>query len=249
MLSTLGSANVKETGATRQFMSVIDKIRKRVSGRSLTDRVYDTVLSMILTLELKPHERLSEAQFSKELGVSRTPVREAFLRLENLGFLDIVPQSGTVVAPMRATEFGKSQFMREAFELALVRRAIELEDNSDLCRALERQLKLQQVHAELGDETLFFESDEEFHKAIAMHCELPDVWPEVQRVKMHMDRFRYVVRSQHEMPAVLEQHRKIAEAICSRHEDEALSAMTEHLRRANHLIEGAAKRHPEYFEL
>ncbi|MEO0753106.1 MAG: GntR family transcriptional regulator [Pseudomonadota bacterium] len=230
-------------------MSVIEKIKLRVSGQSLTDRVHDTVLSMILRLEIKPRDRLSEVQFAKELGVSRTPVREAFLRLENLGFLDIIPQSGTVVAPMRATEFRKSQFMREAFELALVRRAIELEDNSELCRALQRQLKLQEVHSELCDESAFFESDEEFHKAIALHCGLPDVWPEVQRVKMHMDRFRFVVRSQHEMPAVLEQHRNIASAICSRNEAEALSAMTVHLRRANHLIEGAAKKYPEYFEL
>lgn len=230
-------------------MSVGEKLRQRVAGKSLTDRVHDTVLSMILTLEIKPRERLSEVQFAKELGVSRTPVREAFLKLESLGFLDIVPQSGTIVAPMRTTEFNKSQFMREAFELALVRRAVELDDNSRLCLALEQQLKLQEVHSELGDEPAFFASDEEFHKAIALHCGLPDVWPEVQRVKMHMDRFRYVVRSQHEMPAVLEQHRAIAKAICARNETNAILAMTEHLRRANHLIEGAVKKFPEYFEI
>lgn len=230
-------------------MNASENLKQRIVGQSMTDRVHDAILSMILTLEIKPRERLSEVQLSKELGVSRTPVREAFLRLEALGLLDIVPQRGTIVAPMRAAEFRKSQFMREAFELALVRRAVELEDNSELCKALNRELKLQALHSELGDEKAFFDSDEAFHKAIAVHCGLPNIWPEVQRVKMHMDRFRYAIRSQRETPTILEQHRNIAEAICRRNESEALAAMTMHLRRANHMISDTAKEHPEYFEL
>lgn len=215
----------------------------------MSDQVYDAILSMILKLEIKPREQLSEAQLAKDLGVSRTPVREAFQKLASLGFLDIVAQRGTLVSPMRAGAFRKSQFMREAFELALVRRAVDLEDNSELCRALERQLKLQEVHSELGDEDAFFESDESFHEAIALHCGLPDLWPEVQRVKMHMDRFRYAIRSQRETTTVLKQHKAIAKAICARDEAAALTAMTAHLRRANHLIDDAAKEHPEFFEL
>jgi GntR family transcriptional regulator, rspAB operon transcriptional repressor len=106
------------------------------SGPSMSEQVYAAILAQILKLELKPRQQLSEAQFAKDLGVSRTPVREAFQKLAALGFLDVVPQRGTVVAPMRTSAFRKSQFMREAFELALVRRTVELADNSELCRAL-----------------------------------------------------------------------------------------------------------------
>lgn len=230
-------------------MTAAAKMKQQIMGQSMTDRVYHAILTMILTLEIKPGERLSEVQLSKQLGVSRTPVREAFQKLESLDLLDIVPQRGTIVAPMRASAFRKSQFMREAFELALVRRAVQLEDNRELCKALNRQLKLQEVYSELGDAPAFFDSDEAFHEAIALHCGLADVWPEVQRVKMHMDRFRYAIRSQRETPAVLEQHRAIAKAICARDLDGALAAMTVHLRRANHLIDEAAQEHPEYFDL
>lgn len=230
-------------------MAAVIKLEQKLSGRSMSDQVYHAILSKILTLEIKPREQLSEAQFAKDLGVSRTPVREAFQKLAALGFLDIVPQRGTVVAPMRVAAFKKSQFMREAFELALVRRAVLLPDNSDLCRAFDRQLRLQEVHAELGDEKSFFESDEAFHEAIAKNCGLPDVWPEVQRVKMHMDRFRYLFRSQREMPDVLEQHRAIAEAIAARDEDAALTTMTTHLRRVNHMIDRAGEEHPDFFDL
>ena len=224
-------------------------LKKRLAGQSMSDQVFEVILGMILKLELKPRVHLSEAQISKDLGVSRTPVREAFQKLESLGFLDIVPQRGTSVAPIRASAFCRSQFMREAFELALVRRATELEDNTALCRALEREIKLQSVHSEMGDETAFFESDEAFHAAIATHCGLEDVWPEVQRAKLYMDRFRYAIRSQRETPEILAQHREVAEAICARRTEEALEAMTRHLRRANYMLEDAVRDEPEIFEI
>lgn len=224
-------------------------IRKRLAGQSMSDQVFEVILGMILKLELTPRTHLSEAQLAKDLGVSRTPVREAFQKLEALGFLDIVPQRGSSVAPIRASAFRRSQFMREAFELALVRRATELEDNSSICKALEREIKLQEVLSEIGDEAAFFDSDEAFHAAIAKHCGLEDVWPEVLRAKLYMDRFRYAVYSQRETKTILAQHKEIAEAICVRDTNSALDAMTRHLRRANHLLEDAAKSDPENFEM
>jgi DNA-binding GntR family transcriptional regulator len=242
-------ARNEDSAAAVQDANGAARIALHRTGPSMSGQVYATILSRILKLDLKPRQQLSEAQFAKDLGVSRTPVREAFQRLAALGFLDVVPQRGTIVAPMRASAFRKSQFMREAFELALVRRTVELADNSDLCRALQRELKLQEVHAEFGDEDAFYASDEAFHKAIATSCGLPDLWPEVQRVKMHMDRFRYALRSQRDIRTVLDQHRAVADAICARDEAAALAAMTRHLRRANHLIDEAVERHPEFFDL
>ncbi|MCU0905953.1 MAG: GntR family transcriptional regulator [Rhodobacteraceae bacterium] len=225
------------------------RIRLSRTGPPMAEQVYGAILSKILKLQFAPRQQLSEAQLARDLGVSRTPVREAFQKLAALGFLDVIPQRGSIVAPMRASAFRKSQFMREAFELALVRRTVELPDNSALCRALNHELKLQEVHSEFGDEDAFYESDEAFHEAIATSCGLPDVWPEVQRVKMHMDRFRYALRSQRDIRTILEQHRAIAQAICARDEAAALEAMTRHLRRANHLIDEAVEQYPDYFDL
>lgn len=224
-------------------------LRKRLTGQSMSDQVFEVILGMILKLELKPRTQLSEAQLANDLGVSRTPVREAFQKLEALGFLDIVPQRGSSVAPIRASAFRRSQFMREAFELALVRRATELEDNSALCKAIEREIKLQGVLSEIGDEAAFFNSDEAFHAAIATHCGLEDVWPEVLRAKLYMDRFRYAVYSQRETKSILAQHMEIAEAIYARDTEAAVQAMTRHLRRANHMLDEAVEAEPEIFEM
>lgn len=224
-------------------------IRKRLAGQSMSDQVFEVILGMILKLELKPRSHLSEAQLAKDLGVSRTPVREAFQKLEALGFLDIVPQRGSSVAPIRASAFRRSQFMREAFELALVRRATELEDNTALSKAIMREIKLQEVLSEIGDEAAFFDSDEAFHAAIAVHCGLEDLWPEVLRAKLYMDRFRYAVYSQRETKTILEQHKTIADAICARDTPAAVEAMTLHLRRANHMLEEAVVTNPDIFEM
>ncbi|MEM6847935.1 MAG: GntR family transcriptional regulator [Pseudomonadota bacterium] len=215
----------------------------------MSDQVFEIILNMILKLELRPRSHLSEAQLAKDLGVSRTPVREAFQKLESLGFLDIVPQRGSTVAPIRVSAFRRSQFMREAFELALVRRATELEDNNALCKAIQREIKLQEVLSEIGDEAAFFLSDEAFHAAIAKHCGLEDVWPEVLRAKLYMDRFRHAVYSQRDTQTILVQHKEIAEAICARDTNAAVDAMTRHLRRANHMLEEAVKLEPETFEM
>ena len=66
---------------------------------------------------------MSEKELSLQLGVSRTPVREAFIRLSEEGLVDIFPQRGTIVAPIRMGEIKEAQFLREILETAIVRRA------------------------------------------------------------------------------------------------------------------------------
>ncbi len=214
---------------------------------TLSDQVYEAIRGKILKVELKPFENLSEAMVSKEFGVSRTPVREAFLRLADQGFLEIRPQRGTYVAPLRLQDLMQSQFMREAFEVALVRRAVTLADNSDLCAALQRELKLQRVYSDIGDQLAFSESDEAFHLAIAVHCGFPEFWNEVQRVKQHMDRIRHIIFSMDDTERVVNQHERIADAICRRDEEAAVRQMVDHLQRVGRLIGRVEVDFPEYF--
>ena len=68
------------------------------SGPSLTEQTYDILLEAILSLDLRPGERLSVQRLSEQLGVSRTPVKDAFLRLEQDGLVSIVPKKGTFVS-------------------------------------------------------------------------------------------------------------------------------------------------------
>ena len=113
------------------------------SDQALSRRAYATLRDQILHFERKPFAPISEQALAEELGVSRTPVREALARLSELGFVDIVPQSGSRIAPLRLFDLEKSQFLREALELALLARAMERGDRAELVRRLRTELAIQ----------------------------------------------------------------------------------------------------------
>ena len=149
---------------------------------------------------------------------------------------------------MRLDAFRKAQFLREAIEVALVKQAVALEDTTALSAALDREIKLQTLFTDIGDEASFFRSDENFHRAIAEHCGIPSLWPEMLRMKMHLDRFRHIMATKRETRVALEHHRSIADAIRTKDETGAVKAMTGHLRRANHLLEQTMAEYPDYFD-
>src|SRR4051812_28202016 len=80
------------------------------------DQVYDLLRESIVTAELEPGRQLSENELAGRLGVSRTPVREALVRLRDDRLVEIVPQLGTFVAPISGRAVADAQFVREALE-------------------------------------------------------------------------------------------------------------------------------------
>src|SRR5690242_14743649 len=79
---------------------------------SIASRVYRGLRRDIVELKLPPRQRLSEKELSLQLGVSRSPIREALLKLADEGLVWIRPQSGTAVAPISVREIHDGQFVR-----------------------------------------------------------------------------------------------------------------------------------------
>ncbi len=216
---------------------------------ALSRQIYELLRDQISTFALKPYEQVSEQAIASELGVSRTPVREALARLAELGFVDIFPQSGTVIAPLRLPDLEKSQFLREALELALLRRAMEGPGASELVRKLHLELAVQRTLVDVRDSVRFYAADEAFHAHIAAQAGLATVLQEMARAKTHMDRFRHLMLSGIDsFQTILEQHVAIVDAIESRKVAKAESAMKTHLRRILDFVDRARAAHPDYFE-
>jgi len=93
-----------------------------VARAAISPQIYERLRRAITTLELAPSESVSEKDLAQKLGVSRTPVREALIRLADEGLIDVLPQRGTFVAPIRLQDVEDAQFIREALEVAVVRR-------------------------------------------------------------------------------------------------------------------------------
>ena len=79
----------------------------------------------IITLRLKPGEKLSENELALRFGTSRAPVREALIRLVEEGLIEVLPQRGSFVSRISLGAMQRARFVREALEVAIVRRAAQ----------------------------------------------------------------------------------------------------------------------------
>ena len=112
---------------------MLDTLRHaNVRPRSTATNVYEMLRSDIVLGVLRPQQPIREADIAASLSVSRTPVREALLRLANLGLVEIFPQSGTVVAPIRVEKVKAAQLIREVVEVEISRRACQAVNQADL---------------------------------------------------------------------------------------------------------------------
>jgi DNA-binding GntR family transcriptional regulator len=131
------------------------------------DRAYALTKELVLTGELPGGHLFSEGDIAGRLGVSRTPVREAFLRLQAEDLLRLVPKRGAIVVPVPPGEAEDVLDAREAVEVAAVRRLLRRTDLVPAAvDALRAALRVQVEHAEAGDLRAFAEADEAFHRTI-----------------------------------------------------------------------------------
>ncbi|GIT81615.1 putative transcriptional regulator, GntR family protein [Leifsonia sp. LS1] len=131
------------------------------------EHAYAHTKHLILSGEAPGGTLLSEAQLGAEIGVSRTPVHEAFLRLAAEGLLTLEPRRGAVVVPMSPREAQNVLDLREAIEATAAARVGEGGGADDALRtALEEALAEQRAAIAAGDVERFVEADQWFHAAV-----------------------------------------------------------------------------------
>ncbi len=196
---------------------------------SAAQRLEAELKRAIVTLELRPGTRLSEADIADRHGVSRQPAREALIGLSRMRLVEVLPQRGTVVTKISVSRLMQARFVREAVETAVVRRACEAFDQ-DARERIDGFLELQERFAAAGDHDTFQRYDELFHVALADGAGCPLAWEVVRDIKTHMDRLcQLTLFDAPTMLALVEQHRAIIAAIDSGDGDGAAAAMRQHL--------------------
>ena len=191
--------------------------------------VYRLVRSEILWLKRKPGEPIVEKDIALMHKVSRTPVREALLRLTAEGLVDTVAKSGTYVARIPLRALPEAIVVRKALETVTARAAATRAQRSDVTQLralLERQCEADAA----GDRAAFHRADEAFHAAIAMVGGYPGIWTLVQGVKTQIDRYRLLTLPQPgRMARVVIEHDAVVAAIEDHDENRAAAAMQGHL--------------------
>jgi DNA-binding GntR family transcriptional regulator len=202
---------------------------------TIADAVFAELRQAILELRLPPGTGISEAEIARRMGVSRQPVREAFIRLARTGYLRIQPQRRTEVVKISVREVLNARFIREALEVAVVRQACT-SGGDTLVERLRENLRLQRAAQVADDRREFHHLDDMFHRIIAEGAGCGFAWTLIDEQKAQMDRMRFLSLA-FGQPAVYDDHMAIFEAIDARDAAAAETAMRTHLGRLNeHLV-------------
>ena len=222
----------------------------RIDGRagSIAEQVFRTLRSSIVTMRLTPATALSEQEIADRLKVSRQPVREAFIKLSEIGMVRVLPQRGTFVVKISAKAVTDARFVREAVECAIARRASEGlgKPAIDALRAI---IADQRKAARAGDAEQFFVLDEAFHRGLANAAECAYAWKVIEEAKAQMDRVRFLsIPDATPVDRLIVQHQAILDAIAAGRASAAEQAMKDHLREILKSLPRLARAFPEMFE-
>jgi DNA-binding GntR family transcriptional regulator len=222
-------------------------LETRAAGRA-RDQVYDRLRESIVTAELEPGRQLSENELAGRLGVSRTPVREALVRLRDDRLVDIVPQLGTFVARISDRAVADAQFVREALECAAIRLAALNARPADVL-ALRAILARQEAARDAHDFDGFSVLDHELHRAL---CELSGhgvAWRLAGRANGHLDRVRRLSLPEPDYLAeMVVEHGEVVAAVEAGDPDAAEVTLRHHLRMVLSVLPDLRAVHPGWFE-
>lgn len=199
-------------------------------------------------MKMTPGEPIVEKELCDQFAVSRTPVREALLSLADEHLVEIRPQIGTFVARINLPAIRDAMVIRRALERVSVREAAARATPAD-ARRLGGILTEQERHTGRDGFFRFHAADEALHQAIADIAGHPNIWRVIRQEKAQVDRGRLLMMPQlRRRKLVVEQHRRIIDAIAAGDPDTAEAAMDEHLKDVLPSFARIQIDYPDYFE-
>jgi len=210
--------------------------------------IYSDLRAELVSLQRRPGEVVSEAEIALAYGVSRTPVREAILKLSDEGLLEIFPQSGIFVSRIPLAALPEAIVIRKALEATTAQLAAERATASQIL-VLHSILQRQREANAARDRDTFHQADEMFHATIAEIAGYPGIWTLIQQVKVHVDRYRRLTLPQAgRMGRVIVEHEGVLSAIEGHDPSAARIAMEFHLESLRDNISATQNINPEFFD-
>jgi len=236
------SDSIRGIGPDEPLPIAIDFDRKR----QVSDQIYDALKRAIVTLKLPPGTAISENRICRHIGASRTPVREAIIRLVEDELIDVYPQQGSFVAPIRIGKIRESHFVRKCLELGVLRNATS--NWSSQCSAHTDLLLQQQEMAQAANDVdRFNQLDEDFHRFFSEVAGLPGVWNTIQGAKARVDRVHRLAAIEGRMPMVIKEHHAVVRALHIGDLATAVETLDEHLDKVMTFLDLLVARNAHFF--
>ena len=212
-----------------------------------TAQVYGIMRRAIVNLHLAPGSNINEKLICDQLGISRTPLREAILQLQSENLVSVVPNSGTYVSKIDLQSVFDGQLVRDALELKVVRLAAN-RMTPQFERALDFNMHQQERMAADLDYDGFYELDEAFHTMICEFGASAHIWKIINGAKAQLDRVRRLsIPLPSHLDVVLHEHMAVVDGLKLRNPDAAAVAMKDHIDRVFTMIRRHIVERRDYF--
>lgn len=213
-----------------------------------SEEIYQTLRSAILSLRFKPGEELNLQQLSAQLQVSRSPIRDALMRLAGDNLVDIFPQKGTKVSQINLKQVEEERFLRKSLEESAVRKFIHVA-KAEHFEAMQCAIDLQVDAMRKNDFIAFLQQDDRFHSIIFEGIGMQRIWALITAQGGNHHRIRLLsFYEKNVLSNIIEQHRNILDALVSKQQDAVLSLQDKHLSKLLQETEVMVVRYPSYFK-
>ena len=196
-----------------------------------SEEIYQDLLKKIISLELEPGSKISENSVCIEYGVSRTVVRNAFVRLMQDSFLTVYPQRGTYINLIDLDYIRTALLIRSAVEKEMLNRFMKCEKKGEIISKMKANIE--------GQEKFYFEQeyiedfrklDEEFHKFIILSVENKNILDLISQHLLHISRWRNLyIKLGCTMSHLIDEHKLILECIEENDLEKALCCISKHI--------------------
>lgn len=217
-----------------------------VISPSTASQVHDWLRKRVQRGDLPPGMRVSETEVAAAIGISRQPVREAFIRLASDGLAEVRPQRGTYISRISVSAVLSARFIREAVEADLAR-AVALARPADILDRMADEIACQHRADHAAKVEDFIESDDRFHRLLAQAAGQDAVWSDLERLKAQMNRLRHLSMRVFDRNFTIGQHQAILDALRDGNPDAAETATRAHLRQMLTEVPQMAAAQPDYF--
>ena len=223
------------------------KLLERLPRESGGEYALRTIKENIISLELAPGSQISENELAVEMGLSRTPVREALIELSKVKIVDIQPQKKSTIPLIDYDLVEESRFMRSMLECAVAELDCEMAGPEDLER-LNENIRLQNLYLDDFYSGQFMNLDNQFHGMLFSIAKKAQVFGLIQNISLHFDRVRTMALSSVKNTKIVQDHVDLVDAIRRKDTGAARELMELHLNRYD--IDAAALRsaYPQYFK-
>lgn len=201
----------------------------------------------IISLELQPGTAISENELAAEIGISRTPVREAIIELAKAYLIEIYPQRGSFVSLIDPKMVDEARFLRRVIDTAVIEEVCENADEEGI-RLLEENVELQEFYLSKGTTEKIFDLDNKFHRDIYVVAKKDIIYDIHSTLMIHFDRVRNLSVVTVKNNGIVGEHRAMIEAIKAKDKKAASELVAKHLDHYQVDEIEIRSRRPEFFK-